>query len=58
MMADPKAVDYIIIHELCHMYEFNHSPSFWELVERFCPDYKAHKAYLKKLWSDIERENL
>ncbi len=53
VMAEPEAVDYIIIHELCHMREFNHSPRFWAEVEKYCPDYKRHKTYLKGLWKEI-----
>lgn len=56
MMAKPEAVDYIIIHELCHMYEFNHSDRFWSLVERYCPGYKKHRAYLKDLWREVLTE--
>lgn len=56
IMAEPEAVDYIIVHELCHMREFNHSPRFWAEVEKYCPDYKRHKAYLKGLWQEIMRE--
>ena len=56
IMADPAAIDYIIVHELCHIYEFNHSPKFWSMVEKYCPDYKNHKAYLKNLWREISRQ--
>ncbi|WP_409522634.1 M48 family metallopeptidase [Nitrincola sp. MINF-07-Sa-05] len=45
----PQAVqDYVIIHELCHLREMNHSPAFWQLVARHCPDYKALRSYIKK----------
>lgn len=57
VMAAPEAIDYIIVHELCHIYEFNHSPKFWARVEKYCPDYKKHKAYLKSLWREIMRQN-
>ncbi len=56
IMAEPEAVDYIIVHELCHTREFNHSPRFWAEVEKYCPDYKHRKAYLKELWTQIMRE--
>ncbi|MCL2040408.1 MAG: M48 family metallopeptidase [Bacteroidetes bacterium] len=46
IMATPDAIDYVIIHEFCHLYEFNHSPKFWELVEKIMPDYKVHKKWL------------
>lgn len=44
----PQAVqDYVIIHELCHLRQMNHSPAFWQLVARHCPDYKSLRAYIK-----------
>jgi len=39
-LLPPKQADYIIIHELCHLREFNHSQRFWELVAITMPDYK------------------
>jgi hypothetical protein len=39
MMAPPDAIDYVIIHELCHLEELNHSPAYWSLLAQFCPDY-------------------
>lgn len=32
--------EYVMIHELCHLQELNHGPSFWRLVKKFCPDYR------------------
>ncbi len=40
--------DYIIIHELCHLREFNHSSRFWDLVALLAPAYAAHREELKK----------
>ena len=48
VMAPPEVVDYIIIHELAHLKEMNHSKKFWQVVETYCPDYKRHLAWLKK----------
>ena len=47
IMATPSAIDYVIVHEFCHLYEFNHSKKFWEIVEKVMPDYKVHKKWLK-----------
>ena len=40
-------VEYVIIHELCHSKEMNHSPKFWKLVEKHFPDYKLRKKQLE-----------
>ncbi len=40
--------DYIVVHELCHLSELNHSPGFWKLVERVIPDHKNRRKKLKK----------
>ena len=48
LMCTPREVqDYIIVHELCHRVEMNHSPRFWELVETYMPDYKNSEKWLK-----------
>ena len=40
--------DYVIVHELCHLVHFNHSKSFWQLVEKYYPDYKNAKRYFSR----------
>lgn len=47
ILAPPGCLDYVVVHELCHLTEFNHSPRFWAMVERVMPDYKVWKEYLK-----------
>lgn len=41
--------DYIIVHELCHLGQFNHSPEFWDLVARALPNYKSLRSALKNV---------
>ncbi len=48
IMAPEEVRRYVIIHELCHLKEMNHSPKFWQLVERECPNYKISKKWLKE----------
>lgn len=48
MLAPSRVLDYVVIHELCHRKEMNHSPAFWVLVERFCPDYRQSRKWLKE----------
>lgn len=47
MMAPNRIVDYVVVHELCHLIHHNHSPEFWSEVERVIPDFKADKQWLK-----------
>ena len=44
--APQEALDYVVVHELCHLYEFNHSPGFWRMVESVLPDYGQWKRWL------------
>ncbi len=53
MLTPSEVLDYVVIHELCHRKEMNHSPCFWKEVGRLCPDYKAHRKWLKKNGNDL-----
>ncbi len=44
---DVSKIDYVIIHELCHIMHFNHSKEFWELVFKYCPNYKQIRKEMK-----------
>ena len=47
MMAPPAVIDYVIVHELCHLTHMNHSKDFWNKVALVMPDYTTHKKWLK-----------
>lgn len=55
VLAPKEVLDYVIAHEVCHLIEMNHSPSFWHLVTKISPQYKKHRKWLKSdgysLWS-------
>ena len=53
--APHEIVDYVVIHELCHMIQPNHSKFFWNEVARFDPSFKNHKKWLKLNGADLMR---
>lgn len=46
-MLPVQIADYVIVHELCHILQMNHSSKFWDEVEKYCPNYKALRKELK-----------
>lgn len=53
MLAPDEVVDYVVIHELCHLIEMNHSKAFWKQVEQVMPDYKKHRKWLRDHGSEV-----
>lgn len=47
ILMPEEILDYVVVHELAHRKEMNHSPSFWAEVERILPDYKERRKWLK-----------
>ena len=47
MLCSEDVRDYVVVHELCHRKELNHSPRFWAEVEKVLPGYKVHRKWLK-----------
>lgn len=47
-LIKPEFADYIIVHELCHLKEFNHKKEFWELVAQTIPDYKRIRREIRR----------
>lgn len=48
MLAPPDVLDYVVVHELCHRKEMNHSKRFWDEVEKVLPDYRKQRRWLKE----------
>lgn len=48
ILAPPEILDYVVVHELCHLTHMNHSKEFWNLVGSVIPDYKVRRKWLKE----------
>lgn len=48
ILAPEEVLDYVVVHELAHRREMNHSQQFWQLVESVLPDYRQRKRWLKE----------
>lgn len=46
MLAPPKVLDYVVVHELCHRKQMNHSKTFWAEVKKVIPDYQVYRKWL------------
>ena len=57
MMADDDVIDYVVVHELAHITEMNHSARFWAIVEGILPDYKERQRRLKALQQKLSTED-
>jgi predicted metal-dependent hydrolase len=55
LFLPPELVDYVLVHELCHLDQMNHSKRFWALVHRHHPDFRKHDGQLRELWRSIPR---
>lgn len=47
IFAPPIVLDYVVVHELCHLTHMNHSKDFWDMVGTIMPDYKTHRRWLR-----------
>jgi predicted metal-dependent hydrolase len=57
VMADDDVIDYLVVHELAHIKELNHSARFWATVGGILPDYKERQARLKELQKKLSAED-
>ena len=55
ILTPPSVMSYVAAHEVAHRVEMNHSPRFWAIVERICPDWRAQRDWLKTHASDLMR---
>jgi predicted metal-dependent hydrolase len=58
ILAPGHVLDYLAAHEVAHLIEMNHSPRFWRLVQRLCPDHERAKAWLDVHGPDLHRYGL
>ena len=57
IMADDDVIDYVVVHELAHLTEMNHSKMFWAIVENMLPDYKQRQSRLRELQRRLAGED-
>lgn len=48
IMAPPAVLEYVVVHEVSHLVELNHSAAYWDVVESLMPNYRAHKNWLRE----------
>lgn len=58
MLAPPEVLDYVVVHELCHRKEMNHSAAFWNEVETVLPDYRKQRRWLKEQGSLLIKKQI
>ena len=57
IFAPPVILDYVVVHELCHLTHMNHSKSFWNMVASVMPEYKECRKWLREHGQDLSLEN-
>ena len=56
-MADDDVIDYVVVHELAHIFQMNHSTEFWAIVANILPDYRQRQSRLKELQRKLSHES-
>lgn len=54
--APAEVLDYLVVHELAHLREMNHSKRFWKVVESHCPGYREHRKWLRVNAQTLKRD--
>ncbi len=54
LMAPPTVIDYIVVHELCHLHHRDHSDAFWNEVDKVLPIYREHKEWLRQRGANLD----
>lgn len=57
IFAPPAVLDYVVVHELCHLTHMDHSKDFWNMVGCIMPDYKIYKTWLREHGHELTLEN-
>ena len=55
IMAPPLVLDYVAAHEVAHLVEMNHSPAYWAVVSRICPDWRTQRAWVHTNGQSLHR---
>ena len=55
ILAPPHVLDYLAAHEVAHLVEMNHSPAFWRVVARICPEWERAKGWLSANGNALHR---
>lgn len=55
IMTPEQVIEYVVIHELAHLRQMNHSPRFWQIVEKHCPGWREHRKWLREHSQELSR---
>ena len=53
LQLPPSLIDYVLVHEIAHLFEANHTPQYWSVVGRLMPGYEGHKQTLASIGKNV-----